>query len=97
MDISGLLTSAGINTGVCLVFLSLYSVLRKQPSNACVYSGQRLAQLQSKRDDPFSFDRFVPSPSWVVKAWEASEEEILTCGGLDALVFLRMVVFRQMA
>ena len=94
MDISGLLTSAGINTGLCLVFFSLYSVLRKQPSNECVYFGQRLAQLQLKRRGHLSFDRFVPSPSWIVKAWEASEEEILACGGLDALVFLRMVVFR---
>ncbi|XP_057490204.1 CSC1-like protein RXW8 isoform X2 [Actinidia eriantha] len=93
MDISGLLTSAGINTGLCLVFFSLYSVLRKQPSNEGVYFGQRLAQLQLKRRGHLSFDRFVPSPSWIVKAWEASEEEILACGGLDALVFLRMVVF----
>ncbi|PSS31514.1 CSC1-like protein [Actinidia chinensis var. chinensis] len=92
MDISGLLTSAGINTGLCLVFFSLYSVLRKQPSNEGVYFGQRLAQLQLKRRGHLSFDRFVPSPSWIVKAWEASEEEILACGGLDALVFLRMVV-----
>lgn len=94
MNISALLTSAGINIGLCLVFLSLYSVLRKQPSNACVYFGQRLAQLRSKGRDHFSFDRFVPSPRWIVKAWEASEEEILACGGLDAVVFLRLVVFR---
>ncbi|XP_057469237.1 CSC1-like protein RXW8 isoform X4 [Actinidia eriantha] len=94
MDISGLLTSAGINTGLCLVFFSLYSVLSKQPSNESVYFGQRLAQLRLKRRrGRLSFDRFVPSPSWIVKAWEASEEEILACGGLDALVFLRMVVF----
>ncbi|XP_057469231.1 CSC1-like protein RXW8 isoform X2 [Actinidia eriantha] len=98
MDISGLLTSAGINTGLCLVFFSLYSVLSKQPSNESVYFGQRLAQLRLKRRrGRLSFDRFVPSPSWIVKAWEASEEEILACGGLDALVFLRMVVFRLWA
>lgn len=94
MDISGLLTSAGINIGLCLVFFSLYSVLRKQPSNACVYFGQRLAQLRTKGQDHFSFERFVPSPRWIVKAWQASEEEILACGGLDAVVFLRIVVFR---
>lgn len=93
MDISGLLTSAGINTGFCLVAFALYSVLRKQPSNASVYFGQRLAQLRAKRNDHFSFDRFVPSPSWIVKTWEASEEEILASGGLDAVVFLRIVVF----
>lgn len=94
MDISALLTSAGINIGVCVVLLSLYSVLRKQPSNVGVYFGRRLVSVCSKRSDPFSFERFVPSPSWIVKAWETTEEEILAIGGMDAAVFLRMVVFR---
>ncbi|KAL7171282.1 hypothetical protein ACSBR2_036013 [Camellia fascicularis] len=94
MDISGLLTSADINTGFCLVAFALYSVLRKQPSNASVYFGQRLAQLWAKRNNRFSFDRFVPSPSWILMTWEASEEEILASGGLDAVVFLRIAVFR---
>ncbi|GMP39719.1 hypothetical protein CsSME_00010439 [Camellia sinensis var. sinensis] len=94
MDISGLLTSAGINTGFCLVAFALYFVLRKQPSNASVYFGQRLAQIRAKRNNHFSFDRFVPSPSWIVMTWEASEGEILASGGLDAVFFLRIVVFR---
>ncbi|KAG6699110.1 hypothetical protein I3842_08G054000 [Carya illinoinensis] len=93
MDISALLTSAGINIGVCVVLLSLYSVLRKQPSNVGVYFGRRLVSVCSKRSDPFSFERFVPSPSWIVKAWETTEEEILAIGGMDAAVFLRIVVF----
>ncbi|KAG2698869.1 hypothetical protein I3760_07G167900 [Carya illinoinensis] len=93
MNISALLTSAGINTGVCLVLLSLYSILRKQPSNVSVYFGRRLAPVCSRRSDPFCFERFVPSPSWIVKAWETSEEEIYGTGGMDAVVFLRIVVF----
>ncbi|XP_035548986.1 CSC1-like protein RXW8 isoform X1 [Juglans regia] len=93
MDISALLTSAGINIGVCVVLLSLYSVLRKQPSNVGVYFGRRLVSVCSRPSDPFSFERFVPSPSWIVKAWETTEEEILATGGMDAAVFLRMVVF----
>ncbi|XAR48447.1 hypothetical protein NMG60_11031269 [Bertholletia excelsa] len=93
MDISSLLTSAGINIGLCAVLLSLYSILRKQPSNASVYFGRRLAQSESERNSYFFIDRFVPSPSWIKKAWLASEEEILASGGLDAVSFLRIVVF----
>ncbi|KAL9244116.1 hypothetical protein vseg_017924 [Gypsophila vaccaria] len=94
MEISALLTSAGINIGICVVLLSVYSILRKQPSNRCVYFGRRLAQIRSKRrNDPHWFDRFVPSPSWILKAWETSEDVILAIGGLDAVVFVRTLVF----
>ncbi|GFP91718.1 CSC1-like protein rxw8 [Phtheirospermum japonicum] len=93
MNISALLTSAGINTAVCLGLFSLYSVLRKQPSLVSVYFGQKLAQSNSRRQDPFWFGRLIPSASWIVKAWEASEDELYAIGGVDAVVFLRAVVF----
>ncbi|XP_063945235.1 CSC1-like protein RXW8 isoform X2 [Daucus carota subsp. sativus] len=93
MNISGLLTSAGINIGVCTVLTSLYSVLRKQPSNLKVYFGQRLAQVQSKGHGPSFFERLVPSPSWIIKAWQTSEEDLFAVGGLDAAVFSRVVIF----
>ncbi|XP_010548636.1 PREDICTED: CSC1-like protein RXW8 isoform X2 [Tarenaya hassleriana] len=93
MNISALLTSAGINIAICVVLLSLYSILRKQPSNYCVYFGRRLANGRVKRYDPFWYERFVPSPSWLVRAWETNEDELLAAAGLDAVVFLRMVVF----
>lgn len=92
MILSALLTSAGINTVVCLVCFGLYSILRKQPSLVDVYFSQNLAHVRLKRYDPFC--RFVPSPSWIVKAWETSDEEITSIGGLDALVFVRTIVFR---
>ncbi|KAJ4966366.1 hypothetical protein NE237_018215 [Protea cynaroides] len=93
MNISALLTSAGINIGVCVLLLSLYSILRKQPCNVSVYFGRRLAQEKIKRKDAFHFERFIPSASWIVKAWETSEEEILAIAGLDAVVFLRILIF----
>lgn len=94
MDVDALLTSAGINIALCVVLLSLYSVLRKQPGNVCVYFGRRLAQERiGRHDDPFCFDRLIPSASWIVKAWITSEEEILEAGGLDAVVFRRIVSF----
>ncbi|KAG5384521.1 hypothetical protein IGI04_035991 [Brassica rapa subsp. trilocularis] len=93
MEIAALLTSAGINISICIVLLSLYSVLRKQPANYCVYFGRRLVCGGARRYDPFWYERFVPSPSWLVKTWETSEDELLTAAGLDAVVFLRMVIF----
>ncbi|GAA0142749.1 hypothetical protein LIER_03577 [Lithospermum erythrorhizon] len=92
MLLSALLTSAGINTAVCVVLFSLYSVLRKQPSLVNVYFGQKLKQARGERD-PFWFERLVPSASWIVKAWGASEDELYAAGGLDGVVFLRGVLF----
>ncbi|KAJ6954788.1 hypothetical protein NC652_006285 [Populus alba x Populus x berolinensis] len=94
MDIDALLTSAAINTGLSVLLFSLYSILRKQPSNTIVYFGRRLASLNNRNSrNHFSFERFVPSPSWIVKAWETTENEILAIGGLDAVVFQRILVF----
>ncbi|CAL9166175.1 unnamed protein product [Musa hybrid cultivar] len=93
MKLSALLTSAGINIGVCALLLSLYSVLRKQPGNVNVYFGRRLAEEHGRHRDSYVLERFVPSPSWIVKAWQYTEEEILSAAGLDAVVFLRAIVF----
>lgn len=76
------------------MLFSLYSILRKQPSNRNVYFGRKLAQIRSRTRDPHWFERFVPSPSWIIKAWETSDDVILDVGGLDAVVFMRMLVFR---
>lgn len=93
MEIAALLTSAGINIAVCVVLFSLYSVLRKQPGNISVYFGRRLASQRSKRTD-LCLERFVPSPGWILKAWNTTEDELLAIGGLDAVVFIRILVFR---
>ncbi|KAL2898493.1 CSC1-like protein RXW8 [Bienertia sinuspersici] len=75
MELSALLTSAGINIGICSLLFSLYSILRKQPSNRNVYFGRKLAQMR------------------ISLAWETSEDVILAIGGLDAIVFIRTLVF----
>ncbi|KAJ8771370.1 hypothetical protein K2173_026547 [Erythroxylum novogranatense] len=93
MEVGALLTSAGINIALCAVLFSLYSILRKQPSNKIVYFGRRLASVCLRSDDHFFLERFVPSPSWLLRAWEASEDEILAIGGLDAVVFQRLLIF----
>ncbi|KAL0439393.1 UNVERIFIED_CONTAM: CSC1-like protein RXW8 [Sesamum latifolium] len=93
MNIAALLTCAGVNTGVCVGAFSLYSILRKQPNLVSVYFARKLVQEQSKHQDSFWFGRLIPSAGWIVKAWEASEDELYATGGVDAVVFLRMVVF----
>ncbi|XP_070016057.1 CSC1-like protein RXW8 isoform X2 [Nicotiana sylvestris] len=94
MKLSALLTSAGINIAVCVVLFFLYSLLRKQPTFVNVYFSQRFApHVRTRHLGTFCFNRFVPSPSWILKAWEASDEEIVAAGGLDALVLVRMIVF----
>ncbi|KAM0908568.1 hypothetical protein ACQ4PT_015373 [Festuca glaucescens] len=94
MKISALLTSAGINIGLCVLFWSLYSVLRKQPTFVRVYFGQRIAEERRLLREAFILERFVPSTGWIVKALQCTEEEILAAAGLDAVAFNRMLVFR---
>nr|CAB3466625.1 unnamed protein product [Digitaria exilis] len=96
MKISALLTSAGINIGLCVLFLSLYSVLRKQPANVRVYFGRRIAEENERLRGAFILERFVPSTGWIVKALQCPEEEILAAAGLDAVVFNRILVFSQL-
>ncbi|KAJ0772102.1 putative calcium permeable stress-gated cation channel 1 transmembrane domain-containing protein [Helianthus annuus] len=94
MILPALLTSAGFNIVICIGFFSLYSILRKQPYNLKVYFGQRLAQLQpGQKSQYYFFDRLIPSAGWLVKAWEASDDDICACGGIDGLVFIRLIVF----
>ncbi|KAK0576270.1 hypothetical protein LWI29_014767 [Acer saccharum] len=93
MDVAALLTSAGINIAITVILLSLYSILRKQPSNLNVYFTRRLASRRTKRKGSCCFERFVPSPSWILKAWETTEDEILALAGMDAVVFLKIIVF----
>ncbi|KAL6215359.1 hypothetical protein ACLB2K_014790 [Fragaria x ananassa] len=92
MDLNALGTSAGINIGVCVGVFSLYSILRKQPSQARVYFGRRLS-IGARKSNALCLDRFVPSASWIVKAWKTTDEEILNNVGLDSVVFVRIIVF----
>lgn len=95
MILPALLTSAGFNIVICVGFFSLYSILRKQPINLKVYFGQRLAQLKPEQKTYYFGQRLVPSAGWLVKAWEASDDDIYRCGGIDGLVFIKMIVFRS--
>ncbi|KAM3688139.1 hypothetical protein ACJW31_10G127700 [Castanea mollissima] len=92
MDIDVLLSSIDINIGLCVVLLLLHYILRKLLSNVRVYFGGRLASRKTL-NDPICIERFVPPRSWIVEAFQANEEELLRIGGMDAVVFLRIVFF----
>nr|XP_004516572.1 CSC1-like protein At1g69450 [Cicer arietinum] len=92
MIVSALLTSVGINTALCVLFFTFYSILRKQPSNYKVYIPRLLAQGASLTT-PFNLKKLIPSPDWIAKAWSLSEEDLFSLSGLDALVFMRLITF----
>ncbi|PNY07795.1 ERD (early-responsive to dehydration stress) family protein [Trifolium pratense] len=93
MILSALLTSVAINLGLCLLFFTLYSILRKQPGNITVYVPRLVAEGKVEEGRQFNLERLLPTAGWVKKAWEPTEEEFLSNSGLDAFVFMRMFVF----
>ncbi|KAG5535145.1 hypothetical protein RHGRI_023057 [Rhododendron griersonianum] len=93
MILSALLTSVGINLGLCFLYFTLYSILRKQPGNVVVYEPRWVAEENSQHRSFFNLERLLSSPGWVARAWKLSEEELLSISGLDAVVFIRIFIF----
>ncbi|XP_017975791.1 PREDICTED: CSC1-like protein HYP1 isoform X2 [Theobroma cacao] len=93
MILSALLTSVGINLGLCFLFFALYSILRNQPGNITVYSPLLFNERKAQQQDEFNLERLLPSPGWVKRAWQPSEDELLSITGLDAVVFMRVFIF----
>ncbi|GJT56774.1 CSC1-like protein HYP1 isoform X1 [Tanacetum coccineum] len=93
MILSALLTSVGINFGLCLLYFTLYSILRKQPGNADVYAPRLVAEGKLEERNNFNLVRLLPSTSWVKRAWQPSEEELFIRAGLDGVVFIRLILF----
>ncbi|XVE68191.1 hypothetical protein DITRI_Ditri09bG0048800 [Diplodiscus trichospermus] len=93
MILSALLTSVGINLGLCFLFFTLYSILRNQPGNITVYSPRLFGERKTQQQDEFNLERLLPSPGWVKRAWQPSEDEFLSITGLDAVVFMRVFIF----
>nr|XP_043615619.1 CSC1-like protein HYP1 [Erigeron canadensis]XP_043615620.1 CSC1-like protein HYP1 [Erigeron canadensis] len=93
MILSALLTSVGINLGLCFLFFILYSILSKQPGNADVYAPRLVAEGKLEQRNNFNLERLLPSTSWVSRSWNPSEEELLLRAGLDGVVFMRIIIF----
>nr|XP_043626565.1 CSC1-like protein At1g69450 [Erigeron canadensis] len=93
MFVSGLLASVAINFTLCTIFFILYSVLRKQPGNYKVYAPRMLAEGRAHRPRRFHLDRLLPTAGWLKNAWQPSENDLLAYSGLDAVVFMRIIIF----
>ncbi|PKU72157.1 CSC1-like protein HYP1 [Dendrobium catenatum] len=93
MIVSALLTSVGINLGLCVLLFALYSVLRKQPGNIEVYVPRLVVEGKAQRTREFNLEDLLPNPGWLRKAWQTSEDELLSSCGLDAVVFIRIFIF----
>ncbi|XP_050373012.1 CSC1-like protein At1g69450 isoform X2 [Argentina anserina] len=93
MLVSALVTSVAINSGLCVLFYTLYSILRKQPSNSEVYIPRALAEGGYKKSSHFNLERLIPSPDWLRRAWKLTEDDLLASNGLDAVVFMRLINF----
>ncbi|KAH1064403.1 hypothetical protein J1N35_029390 [Gossypium stocksii] len=93
MNSQSLLASVGINIGLAMVILFLFSILKKQPSNAAIYYPRPLSKRHPITFPPFSLRRFIPSFSWIPRAFRVTEDEILQTNGLDALIVIRLFKF----
>ncbi|KAL3622604.1 hypothetical protein CASFOL_034015 [Castilleja foliolosa] len=94
MNAESLLVSASINIGFALLILTLFSILRKQPSNSPIYFARRLSQHHHLSfHHRFTFRRLLPSLGWIRFALCVTEEEILDSCGLDVLIFIRLFKF----
>ncbi|KAI5681216.1 hypothetical protein M9H77_02443 [Catharanthus roseus] len=80
--------------GLAALMLSLFAVLKKQPSNAPIYYSRRISLNQSvPLERRFTFGRLIPSVDWICRAVHVTEEEILERCGLDVLIFIRLFKF----
>ncbi|KAM3323587.1 CSC1-like protein isoform X1 [Capsicum chacoense] len=97
MNIESLVVSAGINIGLAVFILSLFSLLKKQPFYSPIYYARRLSLGHRDVPDPhhrsFNLWRLVPEVDWIFRAVRVTEEEILHNSGLDVLVFVRIFKF----
>ncbi|KAK4477597.1 hypothetical protein RD792_016833 [Penstemon davidsonii] len=93
MILSALLTSVGINVGLCFLFFILYSILRNRPNNAELYIPRLVAEGELQEADEVNARRLLPSFKWVKRAWKPSEDELMSNSGLDAVVFMRIFIF----
>ncbi|KAL7100942.1 hypothetical protein ACP275_08G026200 [Erythranthe tilingii] len=93
MILSALLTSVGINVALCLVFFVSYSILRNRPSNAELYLPRLVANGKLEEEDEVGSGGLLSCFRWVKRAWQPTEDELLSISGLDAVVFMRIFIF----
>ncbi|GLJ46769.1 hypothetical protein SUGI_0986340 [Cryptomeria japonica] len=97
MNVGSLIASAAINMGLAILFLTLFSIFKKQPVNAVVYFPRQVLKNKTPtqtEDGSFTLGRLIPSATWISCAFKTTEDEVISSSGLDSLVLLRLFVFR---
>jgi len=82
MDFSSLLTSLGTSFLIFFVLVLAFSWLSRMHGNREIYFPNKIIKgldASTKSCSPFA---------WIVKAWQATEDEIISMAGLDAAVYL---------
>ncbi|KAM7476806.1 hypothetical protein LguiB_024049 [Lonicera macranthoides] len=102
MEAHSLLASAGINIGLALIILSLFSVLKKHKCTSFVYYPRRLSLRQHPHlslnhhmpfDKTLTISRFIPTVYWIRRSFRITDAELLENCGLDALILIRLFKF----
>ncbi|XP_059069095.1 CSC1-like protein At3g54510 [Cryptomeria japonica] len=96
MNVGSLIASAAINMGLAILFLTLFSIFKKQPVNAVVYFPRQVLKNKTPtqtEDGSFTLGRLIPSATWISCAFKTTEDEVISSSGLDSLVLLRLFVF----
>ncbi|KAH9328269.1 hypothetical protein KI387_000377, partial [Taxus chinensis] len=92
MDFSSLLTTVGTSFVVFLVLLLLFTWLSTRPGNYVIYYPSKILKGNHGSGKEKGKDAFVPRSrtpfTWMVEAWQATEDEIIAAAGLDASVYL---------
>ncbi|KAK3002657.1 hypothetical protein RJ639_019961 [Escallonia herrerae] len=91
MNAESLFASVAINIGLALVTLSVFSIFKKQPSNAPIYFARRLSLGQAHDIilPRSTLHRLLPSIDWIHRALLVTEDEIIQTCGLDALIVIK--------
>uniref|UniRef100_A0A0C9QXW6 TSA: Wollemia nobilis Ref_Wollemi_Transcript_816_2869 transcribed RNA sequence n=1 Tax=Wollemia nobilis TaxID=56998 RepID=A0A0C9QXW6_9CONI len=89
MDLSSLFTSLGTSFLIFFVLGLVYAWLSSRPGNSVIYYPNIILRGLNPFDGSKTKTR---SPfGWIVEAWQAKEDDIISVAGLDAAVYLRFI------
>eukprot|EP01018_Ginkgo_biloba_P029931 Gb_08556 [translate_table: standard] len=84
MDLSSFLTSVITSFLIFLLLVLAYTWLSRRPGNYVIYYPKMILRGLEPFDGPKSRGPFA----WIIEAWQATEDEIISAAGLDAAVYL---------
>uniref|UniRef100_A0A0D6QTR2 CSC1/OSCA1-like 7TM region domain-containing protein n=1 Tax=Araucaria cunninghamii TaxID=56994 RepID=A0A0D6QTR2_ARACU len=89
MDLSSLFTSLGTSFIIFCVLVLVYTWLSSRPGNSVIYYPNRILRGLNPWDGSKA-QTWSPF-GWIIEAWQAKEDDIISIAGLDAAVYLRFI------